>query len=376
MENVPHRYFSERSDIEKTLIEAKKSDLIAFDLEADGLFNYEEKVCLVQLATRDESYVLDPLTARDAFAPLGEILANPAQLKILHGGDYDVRLLKKDFGFPIVNLFDTMVAAQFIGRKGMGLAALLLEEFEVVADKKYQKANWSARPIIPEMLDYAALDVAHLIELMNILKKELESLGRLEWAKEEFKLMEALEAPPRTGPSCFKVKGAGKLPPQTMAILQALLELREEIACEWDRPPFKVLGNHVLLEWAKEPPTSRKDLIETRGASKGVLAKLANSILAKIKTAKSLPSEEWPRKESTGERSLPMTDEEKKRLQNLKAARLKKAEELGIEGGLIINTAALERLARAGRQKGEELINTSLKNWQREVLGAILLEEL
>ena len=146
--------------------------IVAVDLEADSMHHYREKVCLIQISSARETVLVDPL-ACSGLAPLGGILADPAVLKVMHGADYDIRSFHRDFGFEVANLFDTMIAAQFLGETEIGLAALLRKRFGVELDKQYQKADWSRRPLEPGMIEYAAKDTAHLIDLYSQIE-ELE----------------------------------------------------------------------------------------------------------------------------------------------------------------------------------------------------------
>jgi ribonuclease D len=339
---------------------------IAVDLEADSLHSYREKVCLVQVSTEARTAILDPLAAPGVLTGLAPVLGDPAVQKVLHGGDYDVRLLKRD-GVSARNLFDTMIAAQFAGRERFGLAALLGEEFGVVLDKRYQRADWSRRPLDPGMLAYAAADTDHLLALADRLSEELVRLGRLGWAQEEFTLLEQVEPSPPKKPWCLNVKGAGRLAPRQLARLQALLELREELAGSWNRPPFKVLSNQVLIDWAVQPPAGRRELTATPGAGGPLLDRIAAPALEALARAEALPEGECPRAEAV--RRVPLTPGEERRLARLKAAREAASRALRIEPGLLVNGATLERLARLDPAEAAAELPAALKRWQREALG-------
>ena len=145
---------------------------IAVDLEADSMHSYREKVCLLQFTTEEETVLVDPLAVTD-LAPLGPVLANPGIRKIFHAADYDIRCLYRDFSLEINGLFDTMIACQFLGEEKVGLADVLLKYFGIELDKQYQRADWSKRPLSPEMIRYAAEDTAHLHRLVIILELSL-----------------------------------------------------------------------------------------------------------------------------------------------------------------------------------------------------------
>ncbi len=362
----------ERDQLAEWLSKIAPGAHVAVDFEAAGLHRYTDFICLAQLASDGRCAIVDPLASTDMLEPLGKMLTDSGHRKIFHGGDYDIRLLKKGPGIETVNVFDTMIAAQLVGREKLGLAALLEAHFGLLVDKRYQKADWSKRPLTGELLNYAAMDVIRLVELSEILEEELVKLGRLHWAEEEFRLLERIEPAPPAPPSCFNVKGSNKLAGKALAVLQALLELRDEMAREWDRPPFKVLSNHVLLEWAVSPPKTRKAVIDTRGAGKGLLSRLSERIMEDSARAAALPQAQWPQKPQSKNRRPPMTAEEKKLLSALKEGRNSVAKELGIDAGLLASGAVLE----SGVRDGVEALESLLKNWQKEAVGDKLLSIL
>ncbi|MBI5018381.1 MAG: ribonuclease D [Deltaproteobacteria bacterium] len=374
MDLPPFRFLAHRSGIEEYLRGIRDEPAVALDLEADSLHNYREKVCLVQVSTGQGHAVLDPLASREALQELGPLLGDPGTEKILHGGDYDVRLLKKDFGFAVVNVFDTMIAAQFTGRSQFGLAALLLEFFGVTLDKHHQRADWSARPLSDEMLAYATLDTAYLIPLRARLGEELVRLGRVEWVREECELLVAVEPAPARRPWCLDVKGASRLKGQPLAVLQELVEVRDTAARERDVPPFKVFSNQVLLEWAAKPPTSRHDVVETPGANKGVLGRWASAVLEAVARARALTPDQWP--SPTPSAFEPLTGAQERRLKRLKRVREDSAARLSLAPGLLVNSATLERLAREDPDEVFASLPGALKRWQRSVLEEPLVRAL
>ncbi|MHB8837277.1 MAG: ribonuclease D [Candidatus Methylomirabilia bacterium] len=365
----PYRLFDRGPDVAAFFAAVRSETVLALDLEADSLHHYPEKICLVQISTPSETAILDPLAAPEVLDGLESVLADAAVRKIVHGGDYDVRLLKREREVPVRNLFDTMIAAQFTGRERFGLAALLEEHFGVVLDKRYQRADWSRRPLGPELLAYAAADTAHLHALSGRLAAELSALGRLAWAEEEFRLLERIEPGVPKKPWCLDVKGARRLAPRELARLQALLETREELARAWDRPPFMVLGNQTLVDWAQAPPASHRDLVRTPGAGRGLLERVADRALEALARADAVPERDCPRSEPS--RRTVLDASETSRLSRLKSVREETARRLGLAPGLLVNGATLERLACPG-SAGAGL----LKNWQAEALGAPFLQAL
>ena len=147
--------------------------LIGIDMESNGLFAYREKVCLIQLSTVDQDYLIDPLEIED-MSPLGELTANPKIEFVFHASDYDIGSLKRDFGYEFARIFDTMMAVRFLGQQKVSLANVLEHYFEIEIDKKYQKANWMKRPLSEEAKHYAQMDTHFLPALRDILYQELQ----------------------------------------------------------------------------------------------------------------------------------------------------------------------------------------------------------
>jgi len=369
-----YRFLDNTPAVQEYLLTLRSSPALAIDLEADSLYSYHEKVCLVQLSTPEANVILDPLAAREGLQALGPLLAERAILKVLHGADYDIRLLKKDYGFAIHHIADTMIAAQFVGRPMVGLAALLSEEFGLTIDKQYQRADWAHRPLDPQHLRYAALDTTYLLELWQRLRAQLVRLGRLAWAEEEFRLLEEITPAPAREPCCLDVKGAGRLSPGELSILQNLLQVRDGAARSLDRPPFKVLSNQVLLQWAQYPPQSRRQVLRTRAANKDMLRRLAPQVLEAVQSAEGMPLPECLHRNSTP--FTPLTSEQKRRLGRLKQLRQGVADRLRLSAGLLVSSDTLEKMCRLPAQEAVVFAQTALKRWQQEVLGAELREIL
>ncbi len=341
-------------------------DSFAIDIEADSLHNYEGKVCLIQISTKEENYIIDVLKLQD-LEPLRPLLFDDRIEKVLHGADYDIRMLAKDYGMEIRNLFDTMIAGQILGLKGLGLAALLNDYFKVNIDKGLQKADWSKRPLSKEMLSYAALDTAHLLGLRDLLASKLEIKGRMEWAREEFHLLSLNRAKPRQPVSVLTVKGVRDLNGRQLAVLQALLEFRDAEARELDRPPFKVLGSDLLIDIAKAHPSTLEGLRNIRGVTERVVERYGKRVLEAIKKGNSVPSEQCPRFEKV-ERSR-RSDAELQRFDRLKAVSARIANELAIDPAILCTNASLSAIASATPETFEETMRVTLKSWQRDLLG-------
>ncbi|MGD9046228.1 MAG: ribonuclease D, partial [Desulfobacterales bacterium] len=260
-----HSYLKINSlpDLKKFAGQLEKQRIIGVDLEADSMYHFKEKVCLIQIATQQVTAVIDPLQIKN-LSVLKPVFGRGDIQKVFHGADYDVRSLYRDFKININNLFDTELACRFLGFKESGLDAVLTKRYNVHLNKKYQRKDWSKRPLPEEMIDYAAADVQYLVPLAKSLQKELKQKGRLAWVQEECAYLSKVRpANNDTGPLFLGFKGAGKLNPRGLAVLEALLRLRKKIAQRQDQPLFRVMGNKSILTLAETRPQSIKKLLKT-----------------------------------------------------------------------------------------------------------------
>jgi len=336
--------------------------VLAFDLEADSLHHYTEKVCLIQVSSASETRLIDPLASLDVKA-LAPIFANPAIKKIFHGADYDMRSLYRDFGIEVVNLFDTMIASQFLGESEFGLAALLKKRFGVELDKRYQKADWSKRPFSQEMMEYAMKDTSLLIELYGQLEAELKVKGRLAWVEEESELVAGVRSASREGElMCLRFKGASKMKPRELAVLEELLRFRDEKARSADVPPFRILSNDLLRELAEKQPRSNFELVGIHTMSSKLIERLGRGLLLAVAAGLAVPQDKLPQAQSGRRPLLDRLQDE--RVKRLKVWRESKSAQLGLGIGLVANNTLLEALAEPGTPQ-----LALLKRWQREAFG-------
>jgi ribonuclease D len=346
---------------------------IGLDTESDSLYHHFDKVCLLQLATdRGEAFLVDTLAVRD-LSPLAPAMANPALVKVLHGADYDVTTLKRDFAFAFASLFDTMIAARLLGRSEIGLAAVARDELGVALTKDSQKDDWSRRPLTPRQEAYALADVAHLVPLHERLSAKLAAAGRLDWLREECEAVARLEpAARRRDPEAYlDVKGARRLPPRALAALRELHAWRERRAEETDLPAFKVLGNEALMRLAERRPGDVDGLAQVPGVLPR-LRRQAEDLLAAVRRAEELPEADLPRPARSPRPVVP--DAVLRRGERLKAWRARKAAELQVDVSVVLPQRLIDRLAQAGPRDAGGLSEVEgLRRWRREAFGAELL---
>lgn len=353
--------------------ELSREPVIAVDLEADSMHSYQEKVCLLQFSTPTRTLLIDPLAGGD-LAPLGPVLSNPAIRKVFHAADYDTRCLNRDYGFIIRGLFDTMISCQFLGEEKFGLADILGKYYGLTLDKQYQRADWSKRPLSPEMIDYAAADTTHLLPLAVLLEARLQEKNRLDWVSEEFELLEQGRFTEHHGPLFLRFKGAAAFDRRQLAILEGLLQWRDREAERRDKPPFKILGNDYLQLLVRQAPVDAATLSAIPGLPGWVGERFGKSVLPVIAAALALPEEELPRYPRAERRERdPAADQ---RLAVLKLWRSKIAGELELEPGILINNGMLEEISRKAPRTLAELEQIGMKRWQRRVLGAGIVDAL
>jgi ribonuclease D len=345
---------------------------VALDTEADSFHHYYEKVCLVQVGLGSEAFLADPLAGVD-LAPLFARLA--ARRLLVHGADYDLRLLYRGYGFRASSLFDTMIAAQLVGEKEIGLAALLAARVGVSLDKAHQRADWSERPLSASMSAYAAADVVHLPALVTSLTKDLEAKGRLAWHAEECARLAQTAFPGERAADSeddWRIKGSNGVTDKERAFVRALWGVREARARALDRPPFRVLTNDRLLAAARLAAAGERDLGKLFPGPRPLPATFAQGLKAALETAAALGAADWPRPRR-GERAE--TDPALEReVDALKKARDAKAVALGLDPGVLGSRAALTAAARVKRAHGRmtpELLadEAGLSRWRAELLA-------
>lgn len=349
--------------------------LVAADTEAASFHKYLDRVYLLQLSSRTETVVVDPLAVRD-LSGFGAMLADPAVEVVFHDADYDLRLLHQEFGFQARHLFDTRVAAQLLDEPGIGLAALLEKYLGLKVDKRFQRADWSIRPLSEDMLAYAATDTRHLADLRDILRNKLVELGRLSWAEEEFVVMEGARWDAEEAePGWLRLKGAKLLKPRELAVLRAVYLWRDEQARKLDRAAFRILNNEPILAMAKAPPRDMEALKKIPGIGPDQAERRGRHILAAVEEALAIPDAKLPRLERPPRRAAdPAFDA---RLERLKLARNRLAARYPLQPGVLCPNGTLEAIARANPGSLEALrAIPSLRRWQAAEIGAELLAAL
>ncbi len=341
---------------------------LAIDTESNGLHAYQERICLIQVSTPSEDYLIDPLSIPD-LAPLGALLRDESIEKVFHAAEYDLICLQRDFGYQVNNLFDTMLAARILGYPRLGLGNLLDEKFRIHLNKRYQKANWARRPLPPEMIDYARMDTRYLFPLRDRLEAELRERDRWQLAQEDFRLACRVTVPPRQPPSWQKVAKRQRLDGRQAARLQALLDWREEEARRRDRPPFKIIGNQQLLALALEPPRNSADWRRS-GLSPRQLSRYRAALRAVLQQAETAPPPQRRPWQAEDPAFLA-------RLEALSAWRKEEGLRRQAPSDVILPRSLMQRIARQEPRNAEDLRALLAETpWRFEHFGAEILRVL
>jgi ribonuclease D len=370
---VTDAYLEGQEDFDRFAGSLGTPPLLAVDTEAASFHRYRDRIYLIQVSTRDRTAVVDPLGVTDLSA-LGRLLSNAAIEIVFHDADYDLRILDRDYAFHAAKLFDTRVAAQLLNEPGIGLAALLEKYLGVTLDKKYQRADWSVRPLIPEMLAYAAADTRYLPRLRDILQEKLDAAGRWSWAEEEFGLLKEVRWTPAGPPeeAYLRLKGARTLRGHQLAVLRELFAWREQAAGQLDRAPFRVLQNESMVAIAKAMPADQTALRELKALSPDQLRRRGADLLEAVARGVQAPTSSLPVFER-GKRPPPDLAFDA-RLERLKQARNTIAARIELAPGVLCPNGLLEAIARLEPRSPAQLLEIGeMRNWQREVLGAELL---
>ncbi|HED64879.1 MAG TPA: ribonuclease D [Planctomycetes bacterium] len=362
--------------LEPLLAKLEAADEIAIDTEADSFFHYRESVCLIQVTVDEEDWLIDPLAKLD-LSPLGSILADPSKTKVLHDGEYDVLILKRDFGFTFQGIFDTRIAAAALGVEFPGLASVVEAHFGVELDKSQQRSDWSRRPLSPKQIAYARYDTRFLIPLMHLQRKELAERGRTEIHDGECRRLEALTPVQRefNPDEWVRLKGARNLDPMGRRVLRELAIWRDGEAQRRDLPPFKVLGNRQLLDLAAAMPGSPRDLEHLGSLPMKVIRRIGDALLEVTRKAREMePIHTLPRLPAKDGSSV--LDEFGHELHDrLKTWRREQASAMELDSSLVVNRRTLLSIAELRPATEADLDRVDgLIAWQKERFGSSILE--
>jgi ribonuclease D len=346
LERIPEpTLITAREHLEEIVADCfSKSPRLAIDIESNGFYAYRERVCLIQISTTTEDFVVDPIAFAD-LSSLGPLLKDPSIEKLFHAGEYDVLCLKRDYGFTFVNLFDTMIANRILGVKELGLAAAIEKHFGLKLSKKLQRADWGRRPLTQEQIRYAQMDTHFLMRLADIQKAALTEKRRMDDAAEAFTGLAAIEPVTKVfdPEGYWKVAGREVLTGTQMACLKQLYLFREEQAASRDRAHFRVMAEDLMVRIAKAMPEDADQLRQVKGMTPYLQQKFQSHILKAIQRGKeSEPLTVAPKRERGPRRD----NREWKLFEALRQWRKTQSQEEAVEPVVILSSDQLHDIAR------------------------------
>lgn len=372
MEKPQYKLITNPKEWSDCLEQLRGKPRLAVDLEANSMFAYRERVCLIQVSTPAQDFIVDPLAPLD-LSGLGEILADPTVEKIFHAAEYDLILMKRQYNWEVNNLFDTMWAARILGYKRYGLASLLDDSFDVQLNKRYQKSNWCRRPLTQEQLAYACYDTHFLFRLRDKLATELAEEGCLEEAAEIFSEHTRVKISDNGfDPNSFwSINGVHDLARQEQAVLKAINIYRDQEARRRDQPLFKIFSDRTLLEIAQRSPEATGDLAAVHGMSRGQMRRYGSRLLEVVRYAKRADPPVIPRRQKRA------SEEVLSRYEKLHTWRKLRARARGVESDVIISRNTLWELAQTNPQSSEDLKQLqSIGEWRSRTYGPEILQLL
>ncbi|MDD5656815.1 MAG: HRDC domain-containing protein [Elusimicrobia bacterium] len=368
---TPATEVTAREHLEEVVEELAREPRLAFDTESNGFYAYQEKVCLLQISSAREDFIVDPIAIRDLSA-LGRLMANPAIEKVFHAGEYDVLCLKRDYGFQFENLFDTMIAGRILGVKELGLAAAIARHFGVTLSKKLQRADWGLRPLTQAQLRYAQMDTHYLLRLSDILKAQLRAKGRDDDAREACLQLAKIEPVIRGfDPDGFwRLRGRNRLSGRQLACLRELYLWRERQGRDADRATFRIMSEDLLVRLAAAMPADDKSLAAVRGMTPYLLRRFGSPLLHAVKRG---AAAEPPREPARA--VVRRGGKERRLFERLRLWRKAQAEREGVEPVVVLDSEAIRAIAtRAAAENGDPL--EALSALKRERYEAALRDLL
>ncbi len=361
---------------------------LAVDTESDSLFRYTPRVCLIQVsapASRGAScqdadtasvrdFLVDPLKLKDLSA-LGGILANDGTDVILHAAENDILTLQRDFGFRIRRLYDTQLAARIMGRTGVGLAQVLLEEFDVVSDKRMQRTNWGQRPLTAQQMAYAQVDTHFLPALRARQTRQLKASGRWEEAQDAFQILETLEYSPPEPRTFWQMKQIRSVDESNLNVLETIWDWRERHSQRAERPPFKVLGESTLVALAQYRPQTVDALRKIPGLSARQVDRFGKELLETVRQGECRPVPQRPAAAKRSDSTL--SAEGRRRFDALRRWRTETAAARGVDPDIVFSNDTLLQIS-AGRPDSVAALAElpAIGQWKAQTYGPAVLKML
>lgn len=358
-------YVDSQASLDTLLREMRRTGTVFLDLEADSMHHYYAKICLIQILVGEKCYLVDPLSGISLQGFLEEL---SKKVLVLHGADYDLRMLYQSSGFRPHQIFDTMLAAQLLGKPGFGLAALVQSYFNITLKKDQQKADWSLRPLPPLMLQYGAQDTFFLPGLYDHLTREMQEKNRLSWHQECCRELVKATATKKEVDleNSWRIEGSSRMTTRQLAVLQALWKFRDSVAKAQDLPSYKILPSDLLLRFSLAVPYEGDPPL-LPGLPSRLNPKFKAGFLETLQAALELPPEQWPQPLKIPRRMTPSPSAPI--LAHLKTVRDRIAKELALDPSLLATKSTLTNVALTGASSRQKMISAAKwMQWQEDLL--------
>jgi ribonuclease D len=324
---------------------------LAIDIECENnLHHYGSYVTLIQISDGKHIWIIDVLKIRDV-TPLLKIFSNKNIQKVFHDVNFDLRIIYNQWGCNLSNLFDTQLAANFLDKEKVGLGFLLEEYFNLKTEKKFQRVDWTKRPLSKDKLAYAAGDVSHLLQLKMVLGKDLAKQQKLSWLIEECDNLQTMDWSYKEQ-TYLDVSGVKSMNDYERSIFHALFDVRKLLAEQVDKPVFMIFSNKQMLAFAKNPP---RDWILVKRVHP-IVAEQEDLLKKLVDKASKIPE---PLEKVTKQR---LNSKQYKWTKDLLVLRNKIAKRNGLKGHLIMNNDQIWDLAANKNLDG-------LRNWQKDLIA-------
>jgi ribonuclease D len=361
----------DQPDVAAIAARAREAGRLGLDTEFMPEGRYRPLLCLVQIVVVEDVWVLDPLKGFES-GPLAAVLADPDIEIVVHAGRQDVAILRREWSTDVTTVFDTQVAAGFAGFSAQaGYNGLLHDALRIRLPKTASFTRWDARPLTDEQLRYARGDVEHLLPLADDLRARLEPRGRLEWAREECRVVANASDERDPEEVWRRLPRAASLDPRERVVARELAAWRERTASREDRPVGAVVRDPTVVELAKRQPTGRRELAQIRGVNPDVVRRRGDDIIAAVERGKQAE----PIRLDEGER-LATEAQDGPVIALAESLVRARAQEAGLAYELIAARADLAPIVVAARRGDDEPDVRTLRGWRRELVGAELLELL
>ena len=361
------QYIENLPQLEKACETLGQSSVLALDTEFMREKTYYARLCLVQIASEEQVFIIDPLKI-EHLQPFLDLLFNPEILKLVHAGRQDLELFYDLTGKVPTPIFDTQIAATLLGfADQIGYASLVEKILGIQLDKSHARTDWAQRPLSQNQLAYAADDVVYLMQLYPEILDRLHELGREDWLQDDFAaLSDPMIYQNDPAESWQRVSGSGKLRPRQLAALQRLAVWREKHAQTLNKPRKWIMSDDVLITLSQRLPDNQKKLTSIRGLKESLIREYGDEIIQSIQQVRTLPDDQLP---VTRERFIP-TREQELLLDTLLLYLKYLSFQNQISPATLANRKEVERLLRGDRDLA------ILKGWRRRIAGQALLDML